>query len=292
MLSELKAAEAAAPEVAENTAPTPAETTAAPAETAEAEAKKHTLVSHAALHEERMTRKALQEEVRALREQQAQRDHEWRIGQERLAKALETVQQRNTPPPPDREADPLGYTVHAVDELRQQQAEAQRQAQERAAWEQQQSQKTAHEQRQEQQVRALHHMTNQSVAILRQSKPDTDAAISFVEAARIKQWQALGCDLATAKERTLAEAWQIAHENLMQQRSPAEALYALAETMGYVAATSEGAKLDMQKAGMAASKPSGGGTGKGRLTAAVLAQMSPSELAKVSDAEFQAAMSR
>lgn len=295
MLSELvaSAAPAATPEeVAVTTAPVePAQADVAAPETEQTAEQK--LVPLAALHEERQNRKQIQAELRAMREeqaqarqQQAQRDQEWQIAQQRMAQVIAARQQ---PAPPSEQEDPIAYTAHVA---RQTQAQVQALAQqqqmrEQQAWQQQQE--FAARSQQEQATQALVTLTTQSEAEFAKKQADYQDAITYAKTRRVKELVAAGYEPEHAVQFAQNEGWQLAHQWLTQGRNPAEMGYKMAQAMGYTPKQAADAE-QMREEGQRASKPSGGGAVRGRMSAAQVAAMTPTQLAKMSDEDFRAIM--
>lgn len=253
------------------------------------------LVPLAALHEERQTRKQLQTEMRQLREaqqfaaqQQAQRDQDYQIAQQRLAQMIAA---RDRPPEPTEEEDPLAYTANIA---RQTQAEVQALRQQQ--WQQQQAQQQqqqewAQRSQQEQQMQQLVTLTTQREAEFATKTPDYNEAIMYAKTRRAKELIAAGYEPEAAADFAQREGWQLAHQWLSQGMNPAERGYALAQAMGYQPKTvDDETRAEMREQGMRATKTSGGGTVRGRITAAQVASMSPTQLARMSDEDFKAAM--
>lgn len=267
---------------------------AAPTDGAE-QPKKDSVVPYGALHEERQRRKQWEADAKAKDAQlqqflqaQAQRDQEYTIAQQRLAQMLAAQTQ---PPPPDKQADPLAYMVHQTEQTAAQLQALQQQTVQRQQQEWQTQQQMARQQAAEQQQRQLVQLTVSSEQQFRAQKADYDEAVKFAKTQRTKELIAVGYDETQAQQMAQHEGWQLAHQWLSQGMNPAERAYALAQSMGYQPKTIDPEQREqMHEAGRAASKPTGGGNVRGRLTAQQLAQMTPTQLARVSDEDFRAAM--
>jgi hypothetical protein len=272
-----------------------AETTAPESDTPETEQEREQkMVPLPALHEERRARQQLQAEMRALREQQqqqaqmqAQRDQEYQVAQQRL---MQVIAAREQPPAPTPETDPLAYTAHVAAQTQQQVQQLQQQQQWQAQQQQIQQQQWAQQQAQQQQVQQLVQMTTHSEAEFAKAKPDYQEAITYAKSRRVKELVAAGYAQDDATQFAQREGWQLAHTWLSQGMNPAERGYALAVAMGYQPSASEADKETMREEGQRASKPTGGSPARGRTSLAAIANMSPKQLAQLSDEDFQAAM--
>jgi thiazole synthase ThiGH ThiG subunit len=71
-------------------------------------------------------------------------------------------------------------------------------------------------------------------------------------------------------------------------QDPASMAYAMAQAMGYQPKAADAER--MHDEGYKASKPSGGGSGRGKYSVRQIANMTPSQLARMSDDDFKAAM--
>ena len=295
MLSEIQTEELKATPEAEAITSAPVEqTTEEPApEKGEQEQK---MVPLAALHEERQSRKQIQQEIRQLREQQAQRDQQTAQQQQEYAIAQQRLQQylasRDQPPPPDEQSDPLAAGLHIA---KQTQAELQAMRQQQAQREQWEWNQRAQAQQQEMQRQASEQFVQtvtQSEAQFKAEHPDYLEAVQYAVGRRMKELVAGGWPQEEAAQIATNDARGMAAQWVQRGQNPAAMAYQLSQAMGYVPKTSDAAKLEMQERGMAASKPTGGGKPTGKLTAAHIANMTPSELARISSADFEAAMSR
>ncbi len=296
MLSEIQTEELKSIPEAEAVTAAPAEENAKAPEADTTEAKAEKLVPLAALHEERQTRKQIQNEIRQMREQQAQRDQQIAEQQEAYAIAQQRLQQyiasMNRPPPPDENSDPLAAGLHIakqtqneVQALRQQQAH-------REQWEYQQrlqaQQNEMQRQAQDQFVATVTGSEQQFTA----EHPDYFDAVKFAVSRRMKELVAGGWQQEEAAQVATNDARNMAAQWVQRGQNPAAMAYQLSQAMGYVPKTSDVAKMEMQERGMQAAKPTGGGKPTGKLTASHIANMTPTELARLSNEDFEAAMSR
>lgn len=296
MLSEIvKDAPSDAPTEAETAAVLTPDVKAEPAGTDAPEPKEDKSVPLAALHEERQRRKEAQQEVQRVRQeqqqfiaQQQQRDQEFTIAQQRLA---QLIQRQQTAPPPDKTQDPLGYTVHAVEQTQAQVDALARQQWERNQHEQQQAQFNQQRQQQENQRQALVSLTVQAEQEFAKTTPDYQEAVNFLKTRRVKELVAAGWDQEQAVQGATQEGWQLAHQWLSQGRNPAQMAYGMATATGYAQKMVDATqKQEMQEAGQRAAKATGGGTVRGKIGAAQMASMSVTQLARMSDEDFRAAM--
>jgi hypothetical protein len=297
MLSEIVTADApptaAEVKMTSPEAQAPAETQAEEAEQQHDESgapKKDSVVPYGALHEERQRRKQWEADAKAKDAQlqqfvqiQAQRDQEWQVAQQRMAQVLAA---RDQPPPPTKDTDPLGYVAHTAE-----QTALQVQQMARQQWERDQAQFQAQQQyavraQQEQQVRSFVNQVTGSEAQFREQHPDYEQALSFAVGMRAKELQAGGWDAEKAREIAGADARHLAVQWYQRGQNPAQMAYAMAQAMGYRPVDGE----QMREEGYKASKASGGGAVRGRVSARQIASMTPTQLARMSDEEFKAAM--
>ena len=253
----------------------------------------HRKVPLVALQEERHARKAIQAELRALREtqqqsivQQQQRDQEYALAQQRLQQAWELTQQQ---PVPDETADPLAFMAYTAKQTKAQIDALAQQQWQRDQYQAQQQQQYATQQQQIQQRDALLKVTAQHEEAFVKQQPDYLEAVQYAKTRRAKELVAAGWTPENAQQTALSEAWSLAYTWLSQGMNPAERAYAMAKEMGYTVA--EGVDKDaMREAGHSAVKASGGNTARGRISVAQIASMNPMQLARMSDDEFRAAM--
>jgi hypothetical protein len=297
MLSEIvqAATEKPTPAEAAVTSPEAAQATeaAAPAEgEQEGDGRPPKLVTVDALHEERQRRKQWEADAKAKDQQlqqflqnQAQRDQEWALAQQRMQQVL---QARDQPPPPTPETDPLGYVAHQTA-----QTAAEVQALRQQQWQRDQQQAYAYQQQQEaqRQQQVVHQFVNRvttSEAAFREEHPDYQEALTFAVNRRTRELTAAGWDESGAREIAGNDARNLALQWVQRGQNPAQMAYAMAQAMGYQPSAVD---VDqMREEGYKAAKPSGGGTSRGKLSIRQIANMSPQQLARMSDEEFKAAM--
>jgi hypothetical protein len=300
MLSEIVTANAT-PTAAEAAITSPEVTTPETASpTAEAEQqheesgapKKDSVVPYGALHEERQRRKQWESDAKAKDAQlqqfvaiQAQRDQEWQVAQQRMQQILAA---QYAQPVPDKQADPIAYMAHQAE-----QTQAEVQALRRQQWERDQAQQYAQQQQYEQQrqQQVVHQFVNRvttSEAQFKEQHPDYHNALTFAVDRRTKELHAAGWDEDKAREIAGDDARNLAVQWVQRGQNPAAMAYAMAQAMGYqpTAANAE----QMHDEGYKASKPSGGGAARGKVSVRQIANMSPTQLARMSDEEFKAAM--
>lgn len=313
MLSELKAAEITPAAAAATTAPADEPGKAATASSGAADeggatteghdgeesgkegAGKQATVPHGAFHTEREARKTAQAETVRLREQldrqaqaQAHQQQEWQTAFDRQQQFIAA----KLAPPPDEQADPLGaglyiakQTAQQVDQMRREQWQRDQHTQ-RQQWEQGQRAQA------EQAVGWLRQTVGNAEAEFVKAQPDYTEALKFAESRRVKELTAAGFAPDHARQVALNDANNLVVRWVQEGRNPAATMYAMAREMGYTPAqTVDGEeRLAMQEAGQKASKPSGGGTVRGRVSAQQIAAMTPTQLARLSPEDFAAAM--
>lgn len=259
-------------------APLPAaETPSAPAEApktdapagAEGKPQEHTMISHAAFHEERLRRKELAKQLQAVKEEAAQ--YRGRL------EVIEALRQGNAKPaePPSPETDPLGYVTHTMAEIRaQQEALAKRQAE---FLEQNQHQSQA------QQFMGAYQAQAQAFAA---KTPDFNEAYKFLAKSRIDELTAGGYSQEEAEAVVLQNEAEIVARAFQNGQNPAEAMYKIASLRGYKAAGAVSAEAQKvataakaQAAGVSLSSVPGGAAPE--LTALSLLAMDEEEFAKV-----------
>jgi hypothetical protein len=254
--------------------------------------KKDSVVPYGALHEERQRRKQWEADAKQKDQQlaqfmavQAQRDQEWQIAQQRMQQVLQAQHQQ---PVPDREADPLGYMAHQA-ERTQAEVQALRQQQyqrDMAQWEANQQQ--VHNQRQQQAVSQFVNRVTTSEAQFKEQHPDYQEALSYAINRRTKELTAAGWTEDDARGIAGNDARNLALQWVQRGQNPAQMAYAMSQAMGYQPSAADAER--MHDEGYKASKPSGGGAGRGRDSIKQIASMTPSQLARMSDEEFKAAM--
>jgi hypothetical protein len=254
--------------------------------------KKDSVVPYGALHEERQRRKQWEADAKAKDAQlqqfvqiQAQRDQEWQVAQQRMAQVLAA---RDQPPAPTKESDPLGYVAHTAEQTAMQVQQLARQQWERDQWQAQQQQQYVVKAQQEQQVHRFVNYVTTAETQFRETHPDYEQALSFAVGQRAKELRAGGWDAEKAQEAAGADARRLAAEWYQRGENPAQRAYAYAQAMGYRPSAPDAEQ--MHDEGYKASKPSGGGASRGRVSVRQIANMTPTQLARMSDEEFKAAM--
>lgn len=293
MLSEIVAATDKPTPQAEaiTTAPEPEKVEAAvpEGEGVEKDADEGKKVDLRALHEERALRKETQRELRAIREEQqrqaqiqAQREQEWQIGQQRLQQII----QAREAPPPDEQADPLGAGLHIAKQTAAQVEQMRREQWQREQQIAQQNQVMQQRQMQEQAMQQFVNRVTASEAEFKTSHPDYQEALTFAMTRRTKELTAAGYEQDEAAQIAGNDARNLAAQWVGRGLNPAEHAYKMAQAMGYQAVDKE----QMHEEGQRASKPSGGGAVKGRMSAQQVAAMTPTQLARLSEEDFRAIM--
>ncbi len=216
-----------------------------------------------ALGEERGTRKQLAERIQQM---------------ETVLRAVAAQRQQPAQPEvkvPTIEEDPIGYFNHQIEQLRQENAQLRTGAQ-------QSVQQVQHAQVEQQFWGAV----ERSETEMRQSNPDYDPAVTFLEESRVRELQAMVPDdergsayaaqngFRSAADMRLAmlnsDRINVARQALQMGLSPAQLYYNLAVQRGYQSkpavpslkkATAQSTPIQAAKAGQAAAKSlSGGGS--------------------------------
>jgi hypothetical protein len=216
---------------------------------------------------------------------QAQRDQEWQVAQQRMQQVLEAQTRR---PPPDKEQDPIGYMAHQAD-----QTQAEIQALRRQQWERDQAnwqaqQRYAQESQQTAAVQQFVQRVTGSEEQFRAQHPDYQDALTFAVNRRTKELSAAGWEEDQARGIAVNDARNMAAQWVQRGQDPASMAYAMAQAMGYQPKAADAER--MHDEGYKASKPSGGGSGRGKYSVRQIANMTPSQLARMSDDDFKAAM--
>jgi hypothetical protein len=103
---------------------------------------------------------------------------------------------------------------------------------------------------------------------------------------RTKELTAAGWDPEDARGIAGNDSRNLALQWVQRGQDPAQMAYAMAQAMGYQPLDAEA----MHEHGQRATKPSGGGAARGKLTVRQIANMTPMQLARISDEDFKAAM--
>lgn len=261
-LAEMQTAETAEP--AENTAP---------AETSEERPEVKKVVPLAALHEERRARQALQAELAQTRRENAE-------NMQRINQRLESLAPKAQLP--DRDAQPVEYLDHRLNEVSQAQQYILQRDQQR---EQQAGQQAAI-------ARVQSAVINQAASFAKETA-DFGDAVNHLNAMRTRELIALGADPAQAETQAVQELDQAAMAWAAQGRNAAQTSYELAKARGFTSRTqTPDQRIEAQRKGTAAAKSLGGGgaVSGGKLTAEALANMSDDDFAKLSESQFRQAM--
>lgn len=223
----------------------------------EPQAKEHTKVSHAALHEERERRKELQAQLRERDERQAKME-------ERLSQLMAAL---NAPGSEAAEEDPIAKLnrldktvneIHSTSERQRKQGE--------------------------EESRFVQRYT-ESARAFAQDAPDFMEAYNYLMNDRLKELQALGLTGDDAQAELVANERYIVEKAYAAERNPAEAIYELAKHRGY-GRKAEGQdsekKIERFDKGASASKSLGsGGKPPQALSLDNLADMSDEEFSRV-----------
>lgn len=231
-----------------------------------------------ALHEERLRRKALESEKRAMAEEIAafkrEREENTRMLQERYA----AMQKQQINP----QEQPLEYLT----ELHKQQQEAiQRIENQTKEQERQRSESEA--------INKFYHHVKTDEDNFSKETPDYMKAVGFAKEQKVKEYMSLGYAQEEAIAAMQQDAMGIAQRALQLGESPARLAYEYAKTIGYKPSVDAEKKLGMMEAGQKASKPSsGGGNDTGKLTIEHLASLSTEEFNKLNltDADLRKVM--
>lgn len=176
---------------------------------------------NAALHEAR-------EEAKALKRQIAEQQ-QWRQETERkLGPVFEALKQRENQPQqpaqqtPSFEQDPLAHLQAEKEALK-------RQLEELKGNDQQRTQAAQQQQQLQQFVGHVQGLKQKFI----EATPDYMDAYSHVRDLKVKELTALGYDEQQANQRVDQWEFGVAAESLKRQKNPAEALYTMAQSLGY-----------------------------------------------------------
>lgn len=241
-------------------------------------------VPHAAFHEERASRKKLQEDFDAYRRDQ----DAFRIrAEERIKFILDGQQQRQQPQPeaakpalPDPNADPIGYMKAKIEQLEAQNAELSKG-----------TTQTAQQFAAQQRAQAAMSAITQDEAAFAAKTPDYYQAADHLKA----QWMAEAAAAGVTDQQVIgrfiqARMFEVLNAAAQSRRSPAEITYALAAARGYAKAAppqqGPDPRLENLQRGAAAAKTlSGGATQQSGATptAEMLLNMTEEEFAAYRD---------
>ena len=191
------------------------------------EAKEGTQVPYGALHEERMLRKEMAEELKQTQEQ---------VGQlQGLREELQSFRDEKK-----AEVDQTSYEDDPIGHLREQQEKMQAQMTERDV-------QTDQQQTQLQEVQQLQSTINAQVNEFVKDNSDYEQALNFVSQRRAQDLSALGITDPVAQQQIInTEAWGIAQTSLNNNKNPAEVVYSMAKSWGYKAAGAEKSELQQK----------------------------------------------
>lgn len=226
-------------------------------------------VPHGALHEERARRKQLQQELQEYREKLARVD-------ERLKFLTEGPKQ----PEPDPNDDPLGYSQHEIQRVKQSLDEVSKQYPNQI-----------NELRSELESLRMQRTVERMEADFERNAPDYRQALEHYAKTRAEAVIELGYEPEEAARLVGDEMVSTIQRAIAVGKNPAEVVYKMATRSGY-AKKSEEKNIDTLKKAETASKSLSETSGKvkGELTAEALAAMSDEEFAKLSDEQFRKAM--
>lgn len=216
-------------------------------------------VPHAALHEERETRKKA--EARAAELETWQRQMMARF-QEAEARKAEQAAEAQRPKIPTVDEDPIGHIVGRLDEVQNLTVEQQNWARQQA----EQAQWSGYVQQDRQQFVA--------------QNPDFEAAVGHLAQNRQAMYEAMGYSPSQVQMAMAQDAQNVGLTARQTGQSPSQLLYNLARAAGYQKAPVEGAaaKLETIQRGQETTRNAGAGKAK--------ASLDPKDLLNMSDEEF------
>lgn len=230
------------------------------------EPKKQDMVPHAALHEERMRNKQLQEQLRTSKE---------------TAERMESTFQKmlgalNEKPAPKFEEDPLGHIATRNETLEKELTKV--------------SEKLESMTKQSSQVAFMQHVNSEISAAeteFRSQHPDYDAALKYLKDVTRSDLTDQGVDPAQIEQTLQAGKIGLAHTAIQQGKNPAQVIYERAKRYGYQAKSSED-KIQTLAKGQQFSKTVEGGSSAG-LTLRDLAQLPDDQIDELckDEAKFQ-----
>lgn len=206
----------------------------------EAEPEKQTVVPHAALHEQRMVNKQLQEELR-----------QSRVAQEKMEQTFQKMlSSLNEKPAPKYEEDPLGHMAARNETLEKEVKNLSTQIEQQGK----QSQQAAF-------MTQINAALSSSEAEFRATHPDYDAAVKYLKDVTRSDLADQGMNGPEVEQALQAGKIGLAHAALQQGKNAAEVLYERAKRYGYkpqedkISTIAQGQKLGKTVQG------GGGGTG-------------------------------
>lgn len=220
--------------------------------------EKPKFVPHAALHEEREKRKAIERKAAELEAWQRQMMERFQAAEARRMAQEEEAQR---PKIPAVDEDPIGHItgkLGVLEETLTQSQQALQQQAEAAAW-------NAYVERDRAQFTA--------------QNPDFEAAANHLVQARAAQYQAIGFSGPELQQALNMDAQGVAARARALGQSPHQMIYNLAMAAGYQKAATEdaAAKLDTIQRGQETTRTAGAGRAKAALTPADLLNMSPAD---------------
>lgn len=221
-----------------------------------------------ALHEERLKRKELQKRLDELSEKFARADERAQI----LGKPKET-------PPPDPEEDPIGHQAWRAQQI-------EKQLQERTKTDEEDRKKLARELENIKYKQFIDHQERN----FERSNPDYEHALKHFVKSQRDMLQDIGLEEEEIQREIDSELARIVNTAVEKRKNPAEAVYKMAQRLGYK--KPEPKKLEQIEKGVKASASLSTAQGKthSTLTAETLAEMSDEEFWKLPYADFKKVM--
>jgi len=259
-----------APLAAETTEPAdqPTEPVEEKAEEPKEEPKVKT-VPHGAFHEERMRRKQAEKEIQDLREKFARADERIKA----LAEKKENI--------PDPNEDPLGYEAYERQRINNELSEKYKTQEQEF-----QSLRTKQEQLE------LKTYIDSQERVFQADHPDYNSALKHLVETRMSVMDDMGVEEEERLPLVQQEFTDIANRAIKAGKNPAEAVYKMAQKMGYKKVEKKPEKnIESIKKGVEASRSlSGSGKSNVPLTAEALASMSDEEWEKFDYDDFSKVM--
>lgn len=238
------------------------------------------MVPHAALHEERVQRQRVTQELAKEREERAKLTGRFEV-LERLARGEQRLE---APKIPGKDEDIVGNLDGRL-------AQAEAKAKAFDEWQARQQE----DQQRQQNMQGFRGAVAQHEETFRATAPDYDDATQFLRASRDEELQDVGYnDPALRKQIIDGEAIALADQAMRQGKSPAEGFYKMAVRRGYKKAAPITAEQRAntirqgQKAGQSLAGAGGGGTAKMPSPEAILA-MSDEDFDKLTGKDWEKA---
>lgn len=244
------------------------------------------MVPHAAMHEERIRRQSVEQQLAEERKARQTLEERTNLILQRFAAPQQPAQQQEQPPAIDPQQDPVGHFM----------AVQQRQGAVLADV----VQALTNLGQQNQQASAASQISQRAIAMEQQfaaQTPDYNQAVVYLANQRHQELEAAGWgDQAERQAMISREAMQLAAQAMQQNRNPAEVVYQLSKIRGFQAPASSAAatqeapaqnatqRLDNVARGQQQSSRSLGnvrGSGPAPITANTLLQMSDKDFAKM-----------